>query len=254
MSKSGISRLAKTARIFINRHSPEILTGMGIAGMVATTVLAVKATPKAIKLLEARKEELETDKLTPTETVLTTWKCYIPSAVTGATSIACLIGASSVNVRRNAALAAAYNLSTSALAEYKEKVVDTIGENKERTVRDKVAQSNIDNTPIKTNEVVFVGNGETYFLDPLSKRYIKSNIDTVNKIENTLNKQILHDFCGSVSLNEFYDELGLERTDLGDEIGWNTDNLIDLDIRVGTTPDGNPCFVIGHNHPPKWGF
>ena len=146
MNKPNMADLFKSVKMAVSQHSPEILTGIGIVGMITTTVLAVKATPKALTLIEEKKEELELypgDKLTPVETVKVTWKCYIPAAVTGATSVACLIGTSSVNLRRNTALATAYNLSATALTEYKEKVIESIGEKKEQTIRDKVAEERV---------------------------------------------------------------------------------------------------------------
>ena len=111
MNKEAISKFARDVRTSLSRHSPAILMGIGIAGMVTTTVVAVKATPKALRLIEEKKQELDVESLTPVETVKATWKCYIPAAVTGAVSIACLIGSNSVNTKRNAALATAYKLS-----------------------------------------------------------------------------------------------------------------------------------------------
>ena len=115
MNKKRFSGVVRNVRASMKKHSPEILTGTGIAGMIVTTVMAVKATPKALILLEEKKDEYETDTLTPIEVIKTTWTCYIPSALIGGVSILCLIGASSVNLRRNAALATAYTLSETAL-------------------------------------------------------------------------------------------------------------------------------------------
>ena len=118
---------------FLKKHSSTILTVISAGGVVATTVLAVKATPKALQLIEAKKVEvgLQPDTPLPTkEVVKATWKCYIPAATTGVLSATCIIGASRVNLRRNAALATAYKISETALSEYKEKVVETIGEKK----------------------------------------------------------------------------------------------------------------------------
>jgi hypothetical protein len=252
MNKLNFTQIFKSVQASVSKHSPEILTGIGIAGMVTTTVLAVRATPKALKLIEEMKKEEGTDELKPIDTIKATWKCYIPAAVTGVTSVACLIGASRVSLRRNAALATAYKLSETALTEYREQVVETIGEKKEQTVRDKVNQKQLDKNPVSRNEVFITGDGDTLFLDPLSKRYFSSDIDRVRKAENTLNKQMLHDICGTVSLNEFYDELGLDRTDIGDEMGWSTEHLIDLDIGPGMTDNGKPCLVIGHYNAPRY--
>ena len=104
MSKLNLTAAAKSIKGVLERHAPEILTGIGVAGMVTSTVLAVKATPKAYRLVNDRKDELEVEKLPVTELVKTTWKCYIPAVVTCGASIACLVGASSVNFKRNAVL------------------------------------------------------------------------------------------------------------------------------------------------------
>ena len=115
MNKSNLSRILKDTKAGLIKHSPEILTGIGIAGMFTTVVLAVRATPKALDLISREEYEQKRD-LTPMETVKVAWKPYIPAAITGTLSTACLIGANSVNLKRNAALAAAYALSDTALS------------------------------------------------------------------------------------------------------------------------------------------
>ena len=122
--KKELSKSFLLLKTSIKKHSPEILTGIGIAGMITTTVMAVRATPKALILIEERKEEIGVNQLEAVDLIKTTWMCYVPAALTGTLSIACLIGASSVNVRRNAALATAYTLSESALKDYQEKVIE----------------------------------------------------------------------------------------------------------------------------------
>lgn len=257
VNKVDIAKLFKEAQSVLSKHSPEILTGIGIAGMITTTVLAVKATPKALKLIDAKKEELqlETDeKLTVGETVKATWKCYIPAAITGVTSVACLIGASSVNARRNAALATAYNLSTTALSEYKDKVVETIGEKKERDIRDKVAEERIKKEPVNTSAIIVNGNGNTRCFDTITRRRFVSDIEQIKKIVNELNRKMVN---GSdyISLNEFYYELGLEGCEVGDELGWNvTRGLIEIDFSAHLDSDGVPCIVLDYTVAPKRGF
>jgi hypothetical protein len=254
MNKPNFVRIFKTAQTAMSKHSPEILTGIGIAGMITTTVLAVRATPKAVMLIEEKKKEEGMDELKPVETVKVAWKCYIPAAVLGATSVACLVGASRVSLRRNAALATAYKLSETALTEYREQVVEAIGEKKEQAVRDKVNQKQIEKVPVGKNEIYITGDGESLCLDPLSGRLFKSDIDRIRKAENEINRRMIHDICGSASLNEFYDEIGLEHTDLGDILGWNTEHLINLDITPGLTDNDKPCLVIGHYNAPKYEY
>lgn len=254
MHKPNLANLMSNTRQFVNKRSPEILTGIGIAGMITTTVLAVRATPKALQLIEEKKNEDWVDELSPLEVVKTAWKPYVPAAVTGVASVACLIGASSVNAKRNAALATAYKLSETALTEYREKVIETIGEKKEKTVRDKVAEERVKKNPISKSEVIVTNNGTTLCFDPITGRYFKSSIDKIKRAENELNKQMLHDISGYVSLNEFYDELGLDHTDIGDDLGWNVDRLIDISFSSQLNDNGEPSVVLDYLVAPKYGF
>lgn len=257
MSRPNFAKLFKDAQSLVSKHSPELLTGIGIAGMITTTVLAVRATPKALELIEAKKEELELDNgegLTVTETVKATWKCYIPAAVTGVTSVACLIGASSVNARRNAALATAYNLSTTAFAEYKDKVIESIGEKKEEAVRDKVAEERIKKEPVNNSAIIISGNGSTRCFDTITKRRFTSDIESIKKIVNDLNRRMINGE-DHISLNEFYYELGLDGCEVGDDLGWDVcSGLIDLDFSAQLDTDGVPCIVIDYMVAPKRGF
>lgn len=254
MRKPNLAKLVSNTRQFANRHSPEILTGIGIAGMITTTVLAVRATPKALQLIEEKKNEDWVDELSPLEVVKTAWKPYVPAAVTGVASVACLIGASSVNAKRNAALATAYKLSETALSEYREKVIETIGEKKEKAVRDKVAEERVKKNPVSKSEVIVTNNGTTLCFDPISARYFKSSIDKIKRAENELNKQMLHDISGYVSLNDFYDELGLDHTSVGDDLGWNVDRLIDISFSSQLNDNGEPSVVLDYLVAPKYDF
>ena len=252
MAKPNVQQFFTNARMAISKHSPEILMGFGIAGMVATTVLAVRATPKALRCIEEEKEELGTDILTPLETVKATWKCYIPAAVTCVAATGCLIGSCSVSTRRHAALATAYKLSETALDEYREQVIETIGEKKEQTIQEKVNQKQIDKTPVDEHNILSTGRGNTLFLDPLSQRYFRSDLELVRRAENNINKEILHSLYGTANVNEFYDELGIPRTDTGDMMGWNTDRMMDLNITPGMTDWGEPCIVVAHYNRPDY--
>ena len=259
MAKPNIARLFKSVQTTVTKYSPEILTGIGIAGMITSTVLAVKATPKALRLIEEQEIELsnqyhEEVTLTPMETVKTTWKCYIPAAITGVTSVACLIGANTVHARRGAALATAYKLSEAALVEYKDKVIETVGEKKEQVIREKIAEDKIKENPVQTNTVVVTGNGKSLCFEPLSSRYFYGDIEAIRRATNKLNEELLHSICGYVSVSDFYDEIGLPHTAMSDMFGWNTDELIDLDITSHVTEDDRPALVIGHHHRPKYDY
>ena len=248
LAKSFLS--LKTA---IKKHSPDILTGIGIAGMITTTVMAVRATPKALILIEERKEEIGAEKLEAMDMVKTAWACYIPAAITGTLSVACLIGASSVNARRNAALATAYTLSESALKDYQGKVIEMFGEKKNEAVKDAVAKDKVEKNPVVTREVIITEKGNTLCYDAISGRYFKSDIEKIKKAECELNRQMLDDMY--VSLNDFYYEIGLDSVKLGDELGWNVDSgYIDLSFSSQLASDGTPCLVIDYSVAPRYDY
>lgn len=254
MNKATLLRAWKQVQAGVVKHSPQILIGLGIAGSATATVLAVRATPKALALIEEERKSKNVEKLTPLEVIKATWKCYIPAAITETASIACLIGANSVNEKRAAALTAAYKLSETALTEYRDAVVKHIGESEEKEVREQVSQTRVEQTPVNTCAVVPTGTGVT-ILEPVSKRYFKSTEEEVKRIENMLNKQMIHDMFGYASLSDFYDEIGLERTDISDSIGWNVEKgLIDIEFHLARDPEGKPCFALYYNVPPTWDF
>ena len=253
MKKPNMSKIYKNVKSAAVKSGPGILIGIGITGMITTTIMAVRVTPKALRLLEDEKNRQNVDKLEPVDVVKTTWKCYVPAAVTGTISVACLIGASSVNAKRNAALTAAYTLSESTLRDYQKKVVETIGEKKEQTVRDAVAKERLEKSPVENTEVIITAKGETLCFDVVSGRYFKSDIDKLKRAANELNRRMRDEMF--ISLNDFYYEIGLEQVKLGDDLGWNIeDGYIDLYFSSQLATDGTPCLVVDYGYGPRYDF
>lgn len=253
MNKTDVTKFIRGVKKSVIKHTPEILTGVGIVGMFTTTVLAVTATPKALRLIEEKKEQEQIDELPVLEVVKVAWKPYIPAAVTATLSTACLIGASSVSNRRNAALAAAYALSKADFKEYKEKVVEVIGEKKEQQVREEVSQKKVNENPSGNNVVYITGKGSTKFFDPQSGRWFEHDIEKIRKAVNKLNRDMLSD--NYISLNEFYDEIGLAHTDLGDRMGWNiSTGLIEIAFSPCMDEDEKPCISLDYLYPPEYDF
>lgn len=243
----------KSTRKFLGKHSPEILTGIGVAGMITTTVLAVKATPKALELIEDKKFELGTDKLTVVETVKTTWKPYVPAVALGIVSISCIVGASAVNYKRNAALATAYTISERTLVKYRDKVVETLGEKKEKEIREKISQDKVDENKISGSQVIITGKGNTLFMDGVSGRPFRSSLDKINKVINELNRRMNYE--NYISLDDFYNEIGLAPTSNSSYLGWNLDDgLIELDIDTCLAENDEPCIVINYKVAPRYEF
>ena len=124
-------------------HVSTLLTCIGAIGVVATSVMAVKATPKAIKLLEASEEE-KGEKLTTMEVVKIAAPAYIPAAVVGASTIACIFGANILTRRSQASLASAYALLDRSYKEYRNKVNDLYGEEADDEIRKEIANDYYD--------------------------------------------------------------------------------------------------------------
>lgn len=254
MNTSKFKNAYRIARRSVTKHSPEILTGFAVAGMISTVGLAITATPKAVQLIEQSKEETGVEKLPPVEVVKTTWRCYVPMALSGVFTIGCMVGATSVSVKRNAALAAACKLSEVAFSEYRDKVVETVGEKKEKTVRENIVKDHVESRSFEPIDIIDTGKGKTLFLDPLSDRPFLSDRDAIIKAENEINRQMLHDISGYSSLNDWYDELGLRHTDVGKILGWNTYNLMEIDFVPALAPNGEPCLELYYTNRPKYEF
>lgn len=252
MTKKPLMAAWKGATKALKKYSPQILTGIGIAGMIATTVTAVKATPKALQLIDER-ERKENKRITTTEVVKTAWKCYIPAAVTGSLSVACLIGASSVSLRRQAALATACTLSETALKEYQEKTVELVGEKKEQAIRDAVTKDKLAGDPVDGKQIIMTGSGDTLCYDVLSGRYFRSDIEKIRKAINDLNRDMLSEQY--VSLNDMYYAIGLPDIKLGEDLGWNIDKGY-IEVQFGThlASNGTPCLVLAYTVAPQYGY
>ena len=265
MNKSNAMKIFKNVKRMIGKKSPEILIGLGVAGMITSTVLAVKATPKAMRLLDDVKKETwgeDSDNpmahrdLTASEVVKITWKCYIPAIVTGGVSVACIIGANSVHVRRNAAIATAYKLSETALSDYKEVITEELNPDKVKDIHEKVAQKQVDRMPESKSEVVVIGSGDVLFMEPVCGKPFKSDIETVRKVINDFNYRMTTGQEEYISLSEFYDEFGLRHTKASDELGWNLgrDGQIEVEFIPTRADDGKPCLMLEYTVAPRYDY
>lgn len=255
MFNFNLSDFSKKAILTFKKHSPEILTGVGIAGMLTTTVLAVKATPEAMRRIEKKKRNEDHKTLTAVQTVQASWKCYIPAAVTGVMSTACLIGASTLNGRRNAALATAYSLSETALHEYRDKVVETIGEKKEEAIRESIDKDRVERNPPSQEILMAEGCGKTLCYDATFGRYFYSDVETLRHAANKLNRQMNVMSEPYVSLNEFYMEINLPTVDAGDALGWNMyRGAIELEFSSQLANGSTPCLVMSFKVMPDYKY
>lgn len=236
-------------------NSPAILSAIAVTGTLTTAYFSGRASFKAAEIIQQeyddRHEKMLVDPDTPAETafieirekVQLTWKLYIPAASTVVMTIACIVAANRIGTRRAAALAAAYKFSEKAIAEYKGKVVEKFGEKKEEAIRDELAQERVDKNPPKTTEIIATKRGEDLFRDSFG-RYFLSDVHTIRKAQNDTNVVVIRD--GYASLSVFYDLVGLDSTTYSDEVGWNTDKILDIKFSTCLAPNDTPCITVDY--------
>lgn len=267
MKKNNIGKVFKQFKNFVSKNKPTILTVAGVACATGAVVLTVKATTNALQILE---DEVVKNDMDGTEVghnitdlphmfsmkdkIRLTWKCYIPPISMLTASNAFVIGANSENNKRNAALSAAYNLSRATLHEYKNKVIENIGEQKEKAIREQMDKDKVEHIDSSNTHVYITEKGNTLCLDVLSKRIFTCDIDRINRAVNDLNARMLvEDY---ISLNDFYYEIGLDPINLGKNLGWNMgrDGFIKIDYSAQITEDNKPCIVLNYLVEPREQF
>lgn len=257
-----MNKLVDKSLMFLKRNSSIILTCIGGAGVVATTVMAVKATPKALTLLETATEE-KGDELTTWEVVRTAGPVYIPSAVAGVATLACIFGANALNKRQQAALMSAYALIDSSYKEYKGKLKELYGEEAHDKIVDAIAIEQVNDEAVYATgpcgiyrQAINEDTGdEMLFYDEYGNRYFNSTIERVITAEYHLNRNFV--LRGFSPLNEFYDFLGLEPTDYGSEVGWTAEDgvpWIDFHHHKAVSDDGLECCIIEIPFGPTVGY
>ena len=249
--------LVKKAERLIISNSPTILTAIGVTGTLTTAYFTGSASFKAAEVIrQCRLEaDISTDpKLEPDfkGDFKSVWKLYIPAAGTAILTIACIVCSNRIGTRRAAAMATAYAISEKAFTEYKEKVVEKIGDTKEQRLRDELAQDRIDRNPVGDREVIIAGSGQVLCFDEFTSRYFTSSMEELKKAQNEVNYKMLHDTYAS--LTDFYDEIGLAKTTYSDQVGWNCDMLLELRFSTCLSEDDKPCISVGFRRDPVKDF
>lgn len=245
--------LCHTSGVFFKKNSATILTCVGAAGVVATAVTAVKATPKALRMLEETKKE-KGDELTKLEAIKIAGPAYIPAVLIGVSTIACVFGANTLNKRQQAALMSAYALLDNSYKEYKTKVKEMYGTEADVIVRKEIAKDNY------VEEEIELEDDKELFYDEFSERYFESTMADVVRAEYKLNHKLYTG--GGAYLNEWYEFLDIPQITPGQELGWSTGileshywaNWIEFDHTKVEMDDGLECTIISFRYAPVIDF
>ena len=261
--KEKMISMYNNSKNMVEKHSPEILAGVGVVGVVASTVMACKATMKLNDILEESKEtrdkikEVESNPryeeeyshedakkdltINYTQTAMKIAKLYAPAVILGSASLGCLLASNDILRKRNAALSAAYMTVDKSFKEYRQRVVDRFGEEIEKEIRYNIKAEEVTSTVVAEDgsettvtETIKTMDPNLYsdyakFFDEASPYWQKD--PEYNLMFLKSQQQYATDLLrarGRLFLNEVYDMLGIEKTKAGQIVGWvyNPENPI----------------------------
>jgi hypothetical protein len=267
----GTSKLDGVINSFLvktDKYTPQILTGLGVVGMIKTAKMAYDAGPKGKTIMEAKKQDLKDCDPRDKEAKMAVYGEAVkemvpvigPVIAMGAVTSACIIGSDRASSKRIAALSAAYSVTEAAFKDYKEKTVEMLGEKKAQNIREKISKDKVAKNP-PTEQDMAQNNGNVYTIvgdntclcmDSYSGRYFHSNAQRIGSAINKLSSDIQSEMY--ISLNEFWDELNspeLPRTKMGDDLGWNIDDCtkgrLPISLNAVLTPDDQPCLCVDYD-------
>lgn len=259
--KEKLMKTYKKVELKAIKHSPEILAGVGVVGVVGSLVLACKATTKLSDVLEESKEQLDKIKevaadpayeekysqddakkdttITYVQTAMKVTKLYAPSVILCASSLGCLLASNNILKKRNAALSAAYMTVDKSFKEYRKRVADRFGEEVEQEIRYNIKAEEITKVDENGNEVtetvkIMDGTDDPNSYSDYARFFDESCAAWQNDAEYNLTflkaqQQYANDLLkarGRLFLNEVYRMLGIDETKAGQVVGWvyNPDN------------------------------
>lgn len=240
-----ISDITKNTGRFLDKNSPAIFMGLSIAGVITTAYLTHKAAQKSAKTLS------EVAGLTPKEKLQLTWKPYVPALLSCGMTVGFIIAGNTVHARRQAALFTAVSLGETALSEYKEKMVETLGKNKEQKAADELVQEKVTQ---KEKEGAFKltdlkpDSQDQFVFDIASGRVFTSTVEKLNKAANEVARWCLNN--DYASLNFFYSKIGLSDIPIGNILGWNNDHPIELDLGTAVVHENRGVLAVRFVHDP----
>lgn len=238
--------IVATAKNALADNSPAILTGLGVASVFTTAFLAVKATPEALRRVWDAESEHNRN-ISTLEKVKLVWPLYVPAVVIGASGTVCILMSNRISSRRTAVAMGALTISENSYREYREKTRVVAGERQEKQIREEIAQDHVDKA-IKSNGQIVIPPQKQLCVDAFTGRIFFSDHETLRKAQNDVNQMAIHE--NGVALNEFYTRIGLDPIPIGYELGWSTDDLLELDLTSCLVDSGDPAIHVGFHRDP----
>lgn len=251
-----VTQLVKTSRVVLRQNAPVILSVTAAVGAIATAVLGVRAGVKAgVQIAEIEGSQSQEDNRTAparfADRASHTWKLFLPTAAVALTTATCAVMANKISMQRAAALASAYALSDRAFAEYREKVLETVGVKKAEKIDEAADQQSVLDNSVPSQ--IIISDGKMMMFDKFTSRYFTSDMESLNQALAKANFAMAHE--GHISLNEWYTHAGIEGIPIGDELGWSRDHgLLEYRLTSQLSDDHRPVMVVSFNRTPGTGY
>lgn len=227
--------------------NPTFFTVLGIGSMGMSCIVACKSVPKYKLVID----DIKIDKgvITTKDIITTGTKTYLPAIILFVAGAACVLNANWIYKSNLASVAAALSVTETRLHDTTKKIAEKFGDNAVDDVEVARRQQKIEDNPPTEDKIYSTkDSGDQLCFDLLSGRYFYSTINKIDKAVNRINDMCMRDSVGGdfVTLNDFYDELGLPHIELGDRMGWNYsfDGMIDVRHIPRLNEDGVPIITL----------
>lgn len=245
----------------VNERS--LLTGSALAGLGTSLYAMYKAAPVCDQILkDYRKDMRHTDpddrktiRAIKMETGKKLVKTLAAPILLGFTTAGCILGSHAASSRRIAVLSAAYSAADSSLRDLNVKMQEMLGAKKTQAIKESIAKDKVKasepypDPKTSTDGIVVTGYGDVLCQDSYSGQLFLSNNGKIHEAINALSARVNQEMY--VSLNDFYDLLGLEHRKLGDDLGWNVEHLYDGNLQISTTAilndSGTPVIYVDYD-------
>lgn len=257
LNKEAIKAGCKAVLNTLHDNSPAILTATGIVGATVAIIFVAKEAPKAKEELDSYDWEEPEDAQEFAEQTFEKARIIFPyywkSVLLFSASMGCIIFAQRAQAGRTAALASAYSLLKTTTDEYKDKVIEIVGEKKADEIETEIARDHVISNPPMTGNIIETGNGKVLCMESLTGQYFFSDADHIKRMENMFNQHLNRDTFGSV--NDWLDMLGIRTVGLGEDKGWNINrDLLVVKFRSILTDTDVPVLVVDYAYDPMVGY
>lgn len=233
---------------FLKKHAPTILTVFGVSGSIGSVVLAVKATPKAMKLIDERKKTDKKEKLTVIETVDTCWKAYTPAAISLVTAVGCIIGANCLNLKAQATLLGLYSAANERVQAIQNKTNELLKEEDARSVKRESIKEELERSNILGNFTP-IRPGEYPVIDGLTRQVVSGTRDSAEKAILEMKTTVNESDLDGASVNQWLTFFGGDMIQFGDDLGYNAQHPFYAYVET-IESHGMLCYYIYHEERP----